>query len=167
MREPSNENLRELLAKFMDEGAAGRAAEDIERGDELLRKWSAPQPSEAALAEVKRKMAIALRRRRAITSQRRITAAAAVAAVLVVVSAVALRLFERRPMERTVATIPERIWESSDIAADDADITVLAAEIDTIENELSGVELYDNGGNGAVGDFEMELIETSGDFWKG
>jgi hypothetical protein len=173
MSDSGNENLRELLAGFMDAGAASRAAEDIERGDELLRAWPAPQPSEAVLTGVKKKVAVAVRRRQVITLRRRVLAAAAAAAVIVAASAVALRLFEKQPMEQMVvqyaAAIPERIWESSDITADDADIAVLAAKVETIENEMSGVQLNDNGvsGNGAIGDLEMELIEIGGYFWKG
>jgi len=173
MNDSAKENLRELLAGFMDAGSAGQAAEDIERGDALLRQWSAPQPGDAVLAEVKKKVAAVARRRHRIALQRRIWAAAGMAAAIVIVSVLALRLSERQPVERTTikytAAIPERVWEGSDITKDDADIVVLAAEVETIENELSGVQLSDTGGNGstAAGDIETELIEISGNFWKG
>ncbi|MGA2172428.1 MAG: hypothetical protein ABSG82_05375 [Sedimentisphaerales bacterium] len=173
MNNSADENLRELLSGFMDAEAAGRAAEEIESGDELLRAHPAPQPSEAFLAEIKKKMSAATGRRQTITLRRRILAVAAAAAVIVAVSAVTLKFFEKQPVTQTTAqyaaAIPAKIWESNDITADDADIVVLAAEVGTIENELSGVQLNDNSGNGsgAVGDLEMELIETNGDFWKG
>ena len=173
MNDSAKENLRELLAGFMDAGSARQAAEDIEKGDELLRQWSAPQPSDVVLAEVKKKIAAAVRRRHRIALQRRIWAAVSVAAAIVIVSAVALRLFEKQPVEqaalRYAAAIPERVWEGSDITKDDADIAVLVAEVETIENELSGVQSNDTGGNGntAVGDLETELIEIGGNFWKG
>ncbi len=174
MNDSAKENLRELLAGFMDAGSAKQAAEDIERGEQLLRQWPAPQPGAAALAEVKKKVAAAVRRRHRITLQRRVWAVAGVAAAaIVIVSAVALRLFERQPVEQTTllyaAAIPERVWEGSDITRDDADIAVLVAEVETIENELSGVQLNDTGGNGntAIDDLETELIEIGGNFWKG
>jgi len=171
MGNSGKENLRELLAEFMDPGAANRAAEDIEGGEELLRQWPSPQPDEAMLAEVKKRVAAAVRRRRMITPWRRVLAAASVAAAIAVASVVALRSFENQPVKQAAvqyaAMIPSRIWEGSDITTDDADIVVLAAEVEAIENELSGVELNENGGNGAVGDLEMELIEMGGDFWKG
>ena len=173
MNGSDRENLKELLARFMDAEEAGRAAQDIEKGDELLRAHPAPQPDEDVIAGLKAMVSAVVRRRQRITLQRRIFAVAAVAAVLVVVSAVALKFFEPRPVEQTqmryAAAISDRIWESSDITTDDADIAILAAEISTIENELNGVELGDSGTNGsaAVDDLEMELIGISGDFWKG
>lgn len=173
MNGSDSENLKELLARFMDAVAAGQAAQDIERGDELLRAFPAPQPDEDVVAGLKAEVAAVVRRRHRIAMQRRILSSAAMAAVLVAVSAVALKFLEGRPVEQTTvryaAAISDRIWESSDITTDDADIAVLAAEISTIENELNGVELGDSGTNGsaAVDDLEMELIGVSGDFWKG
>jgi hypothetical protein len=158
----------------MDAEEAGRAAQDIVSGDELLRTNPAPQPDENVVAGIKTFVSAALaERRHRIALHHRILSAAAVAAAVVVVSAAALKFYESQPAERTTmrmaAAIPDRIWESSDIAADDADIAVLAAEISTIENELYGVELTDNGTNGSASadDLEMELIGVSGDFWKG
>lgn len=173
MNGSDRENLKELLARFMDAAKAGQAAQDIERGDELLRAFPAPQPDEDVVAGVKAMVSAVARRRHRITLQHRIFAAAAMAAAIVVVSAAALKYFDRQPIGQTpvryAAVISDKIWESSDIATDDADIAVLAAEISTIENELHGVELSDNGTNGsaAVDDLEMELIGISGDFWKG
>jgi hypothetical protein len=61
--------------------------------------------------------------------------------------------------------IPSRVWEG----ADDTDVTVLKAEIENIQSELSGVQSGDVGGNGstAVDELETELIEVNGDMWKG
>jgi hypothetical protein len=173
MNDSAKENLRELLAGFMDAGSAKQTAEDIERGDVLLRQWSAPQPADVVLAEVKKKISAAVKQRHRIALQRRIWAVAGVAAAIVIVSALALTLSERQPAEKTTikyaAAIPDRVWEGSDITKDDADIVVLVAEVETIENELSATRLDDTGGNGstAVGDLETELIEIGGDFWKG
>jgi hypothetical protein len=174
MNGSDRENLKELLARFMDAAKAGQAAQDIERGDELLRAFPAPQPDEKVVAGIKvRVSAASVRRRHGITLQHRIFAAAAVAAAIVVVSAAALKYFDRQPIGQTpvryAAVISDKIWESSDITTDDADIAVLAAEISTIENELYGVESSNSSvtGNTAADDLEMELIGISGDFWKG
>ncbi|MFH1371622.1 MAG: hypothetical protein ABII09_10110 [Planctomycetota bacterium] len=172
MNGSDRENLKDLLSKFMDAGAAGEAAEDIERGDELLRAFPAQEPDKDVVADVKEMVSAVVRRRHRITLQRRILAAA-VAAAIVVVSAVALKYFDRQPAGQTpvryAAAIPDKIWESSDITTDDPDIAVLAAEISTIENELHGVESSDSSVSGsmAADDLEMELIGISGDFWKG
>ncbi len=160
----------------MDTDAARQAAEDIERGDELLRTNSAPQPSETLLAEIKNNVATAVRRRHSIAIKQRVWATAAVAAVILLVSAIALKMFDRPPVTtRTVASaavipaIPAKFWESSDITIDDTDIAMLTAEVETIENELLALRMNEDfgNGNGAVDDLELELIETGGDFWKG
>jgi hypothetical protein len=172
MNGSDRENLRELLARFMDADEAGQAAEDIERGDELLRAHPAPQPDEDTVAGIKAMVSAAVSRRHRITLHRRIFAVAAAAAI-VAVSASAIRYFYGQPAERTpvryAAVISDKIWESSDITTDDADIAVLTAEISTIENELYGVELSDSGVSGGLDadDLEMELIGIGGDFWKG
>ncbi|MGD0597179.1 MAG: hypothetical protein ABSA64_06610 [Sedimentisphaerales bacterium] len=170
MNNSANENLRELLAGFMDEAAARQTAEDIEKGEEILGAYSAPQPDERVLAEVKKNVVVAVRRRRTVIFQRRILGAA-VAAAVIVVSALVLMRYGNPPnsqQARVVAKsvlIPSRVWEG----ADDADVTVLKAEIDNIQNELSGAQSDDTSGNGgtAVGDLETELIEINGDMWKG
>jgi capsule polysaccharide export protein KpsE/RkpR len=63
------------------------------------------------------------------------------------------------------ASISSRVWEG----ADDADVTVLKAEIENIQSELSGAQSENIGGNGSndIGDLETELIEINGDVWKG
>jgi hypothetical protein len=172
MNDSTKENLRELLAGFMDEDTASQTAEDIEKGDEFLRKFAAPSPGDDVVAAIKARVAVTIRQKHRITLQHRIFAAVSVAAAIVLVSALALKFFEPSPIEKTTvqyAAIPARVWDGSDITTDDADIAVLVSEVKTIENELSGVQLKDNSGvgNAAIGDLETELIEIGGDFWKG
>jgi len=169
MNDSGKENLKELLAGFMDEVSAREAAQDIEKGDELFRANPAPQPSEALLAEVRTKMMLAARRRQAVTLHRRIWAMAAVAAAIMITLAAAVKLYDKQPIEQTQVKYASAIWGSEDTAADDTDLTVIAAEVESIENELSGVQLTENTNAQStdIGDLETELIETSGDFWKG
>jgi hypothetical protein len=176
MSDSGKENLKELLAGFMDEVSAREAAQDIEKGDELFRANPAPQPSEALLAEVRKRMVLAAKRRQVITLRRRIWASAGVAAAIMITMAAAVKLLDRQPIEQIKAkyasTTTNSIWGSDDTTADDPDITVMAAEVESIENELSGVsgvQLVENGDTDGtdIGDLETELIETSGDFWKG
>jgi hypothetical protein len=167
------ENLRELLASFMDIKAADIAATDIERGDELLRNWPAPQPSETLLAEVKQKMTIAAGQRRVVKLHHRIFATASVAAAILVLSYVSFKVFEfrtdSRPAVTYAATIPDAIWEGGSIRTDDPDIAVLSEEIDNVADEISAVLLSDKNGSSAaaVSDLEMQIIEIGADFWKG
>jgi hypothetical protein len=173
MNNSKKENLRELLASFMDTEAANKAAADIELGDELLRNWPAPKPSEALLAEVKQRMTAAARRHRMVTFQHRVLEMAAVAATILVLSAVALKIFENQQSSQSPAklavAIPDSAWEGGDISTSDADIAALSKEIDAVADEISGVRLSDKNGSStaAVGDVEMQIIEVSADFWKG
>ncbi len=172
MNNTANENLRELLAGFMDEAAARQTAEDIEKGEEILGAYSAPQPDERVLAEVKKSVAVALRRQRTVVLQRRILRVAVAAAVILVSVIAPMRYGSQQNSQQTrivaksTSSIPSRVWEG----ADDADVTVIKAEIENIQSELSGVQsdsIGTGGTNSAVGDLETELIETNGDIWKG
>ncbi len=173
MDKQGNENLSELLARFMNEQDARQAADDIEKGDKLLSRYPAHEPGEEALARIKGRVAQALNQRHAIGIRRRVWAVAAAAAVVLLASALTLKLFERQPTPteraRYASVIPASVWDGNDIKTDDVDIAVMVAEIETIENELFALNLDDDGGNGngAVGDLEIELMEVGGDFWKG
>jgi hypothetical protein len=169
MNNSANENLRELLAGFMGEAAARQTAEDIEKGEEILGARQSPQPNERVLAEVKKNVVAVLKRQRTIVFQRRILGAA-VAAAVIVVSVLTLMRYgntQNNHQTRIIAlSIPATVWEG----ADDADVTVLKAEIENIQSELSGAQsdsIGTGGTNSAVGDLETELIEVNGDMWKG
>jgi len=169
MNNSANENLRELLAGFTDEAAARQMAEDIKKGEEILGAYKSPQPDERVLAEVKKNVAAALRRRRTVVLQKRILNAAAVAAVIVVSVLALIRYGNLQNSQQTkmlATAISARVWDG----ADDADVTVLKAEIENIQSELSGIQsdsISNGGTNSAAGDLETELIEVNGDMWKG
>ncbi len=167
MNNSANENLRELLAGFMDEAAARQTAEDIEKGEEILGANQSPQPDERVLAEAKKNVIAALRRRRTVVFKRRILGAA-VAAAVIMVSVIALMRYGNQPSSGQTgvfaAAISARVWDG----ADDADVTVLKAEIENIQSELSEAQSDDgSSGSTAVGDLETELIEVNGDMWEG
>ena len=162
------ENLKELFEKFVSGNEAERAAEDIQKGDEILRQRPGALPDEQLLADIKTRMAVGLQRRKKATFRKVVYGAAAVAAVIIF-AAISVRPFEDRgagPERIIAAKIPEAIWESEDIAADDA---VLAGEIEQAEREVLALRLGENGGNGGslIAELEMELIEIGNDFWKG
>ena len=101
--------------------------------------------------------------------------AAVAAAAVIILAVIAVELYEKGGGKAekviTASIIPEAIWESDDVSADDADLAILAAEIEQIEGEALAVQLGENGGNGNRNllelELEMELIEISSDFWKG
>jgi len=170
MNDSTKENLKELLAGFMDSDAAGRAVQDIERGDRLLRDFPAPKPSQNVIAGIKLQMAAASRRQHHATVQHRIWAAVGVAAAIVLASVASLKLPEQKSAEQTAGqyavVIPDRVWDGSDTTSD---ITVLSAELDSLEKEITSTSVDETGDNSNlnVGELEMELIETGGNLWKG
>jgi tellurite resistance protein len=169
MNNSANENLRKLLAGFMDEAAVRQTAEDIEKGEEILGANRAPQPDARVLAEVKRNVAAALRRRRMVVFQKRMLGAAVAAAVVAVSVLTLMRYGDQTNSHQSgmvAAAISSRVWEG----ADDADVTVLKAEVENIQSELSEAQsdsIGTGGTNSAIGDLETELIEVNGDMWKG
>ena len=172
MNEAEIEDLEELFGRFLEPAEAQAAAEDIRRGEEIIGKNLAPQVREGLVAEIKAEVAGALVQKEARAFRRRICAAAVGAAVVIIVAVIGAVFFERGDeANRVVAAsvLSEAIWESDDLAEDDVELAVLAAEIEDIEGDLLAVELGENGGNGQIDstELDMELTEINGSFWKG
>ena len=169
----SEENLKGLFERFVNSGQAERFVEDIREGERILREQPGPEPDGELIADIKARIGAALLRRKTNVFRRTVYKAAVAAAAVIILAVIGIRLFERPGVEPERATyasiIPTMIWESEDIAAEDADLAILAAEIEQIERELIAVQLGENGGNGSsvIPALEMELIEINSDFWKG
>ncbi len=173
MNNRNEENLKEVFEKFLEPKEVEQAAEDIAQGERIFREHPAAEPDDEFIADIKMKISGALLHRKA-TSFRRTAYKTAVAAVAVILLAViSTRFFEKGSGESKKAAaasiIDGVIWESERLAADDADLAILAAEIEQIEDEMLALQLAEDGGNGskAVTELEIELIEINNDFWKG
>jgi len=170
MKDRNEENLRDLFEQFFDSEQAADAADDIERGEEVLRRWPAPEPSGEVLAQIKSEMA-----GRLVRSGRRhvrwfASRAAGIAAAFVIIASVWTGL--QRDGGPGVASagslIPSAIWESNNIAADDLRLAAFTAEVERIENELRSLLLDEGGSDQSILDeAELELINIQGEFWKG
>jgi len=170
MQGQEKDELQGLFERFMDSRQAEQAAEDVRRAEELLEDNAAPQPSGELTAEIKGRIEKALTRR--YTPMQIAFRTAAAAAAVVILAAIGVKLFERSGVETgggQVSAIPAAVWESDDIAADDAQLAVLADEIEEIESEITALVLGENGGNGLINteELETEPIEINDDFWKG
>lgn len=167
----NQENLRELFERFVDPEQAADAANDIERGDELLHQWPAPEPSGELLAQIKGQIA----RRLAHRGRRHVrwfaSRAAAVAAAFVIAASVWTAVHRDAgtgATARAASFIPASLWESTNIAADDLRLATLTAEVERIENDFKSLLLDESGGDESViEDAEMELMDIQGEFWKG
>ena len=167
MTSRERENLKELLSRFMKDKAAHEAAQDIEKGDELFESFPAPQPDEKALTRIKNNIALTLKHKQtAYVFKQRIWLTAGVAAMLAIGVFLTLKYEQNTTVKSTRVQIASAVWDGSD----DADISVLKDEVQTVQNTLAGVQVSENtstGSNMAENDLEMELIEIGSDIWKG
>jgi hypothetical protein len=168
-REP--ENLRELLERFFETGQVESCLDDFQKAERLFREHPAPEPDEMLIANIKAEIAMRLPARRAEIFRRRVWEAAGIAATLAVLALVGVRL-SHQPARQAVnyaSLIPTAIWESDNLAADDADLALYTTEIEQIKDEVSALESGEHAvdNDSAVTELETELVEINGDFWKG
>ena len=168
----NEDNLKDLFEKFLDSEQAERNAEDIRKGEEILREHAAPEPDGEVIADIKAEVARELLSRERRVTKQVVYKVAAVAAAFLILAVVSVKLFEKGGEQRKViaaSILPSVLWDSEDIAADDVDLAILTAEIEEIESEALALELGENGGNGLaeLAELEMELMEIDSDFWKG
>jgi len=167
------ENLKELLEKFFDAEQAASCIEDFQKAERILRSHPAPEPDDMLIANIKAQIAMRLPARRAQRFRRRVWEAAGVAAAIAVLALVSVRLSNepgQQPRNGNYASlIPTALWESTNIAADDADLAVFTTQIEQIRDEVLTLESGRDAGDSdsAIADLEMELIQIGSDFWKG
>ncbi len=168
----NNENMKELLEKFMDAEQAENCLEDVQKAEKILREHPAPEPDSMLIANIKAEIAMRLPARRTYTFKQIAYKAIRIAAAVIILSAIGLRLFETdSPQSRTItyaSVIPTAIWEGNDITTDDEDLAIFTTEIEQIEEELLALQLGEDSGNGdrSVSELEMELVAINSDFWK-
>jgi hypothetical protein len=165
----NGENLRELFERFVDAGQAKEAAEDIERGEQILRRWPAPEPREELLALIKAEMGARLAHRRTHHLRWLASRAAGIAAAIVIAASVWTGVNrDAAPRVMGASLIPTAIWESENIEVDDLQLASLNADVEGIENEVRALQQDESrNSESAVDEVEMELLEIEGEFWKG
>jgi hypothetical protein len=165
----NRENLRELFERFVDAGQAKEAAEDIERGEQMLRRWPAPEPREELLALIKAQMGARLAHRRSRRLRWFASRAAGTAAAIVIAASVWTGVNrDGGPTVMVASLIPTAIWEGENIEVDDLRLASLNADVEGIENEVRALQQDESrSSESAVDEVEMELLEIEGEFWKG
>ncbi|MHC4532837.1 MAG: hypothetical protein ACYS6K_02695 [Planctomycetota bacterium] len=171
MNSQNDENLKELFKRFLSAKQAEAGVEDIQKGEQILRDHPAPEPDSMLIANIKAEIAMRLPAKRTKIFTKTAYRAIYAAAAILVISAISLSLFDRNiePTPRQYGTIiPTSIWESDDIATDDADLAIFTIEIEQIEDELQTLQLGESAGNGdsSLSELEMELVAINNDFWK-
>ena len=167
----NDENLRALFETFVGPEEARSCAEDIVKGEQILRRNPAPRPRPDLIDKIEADVAAALTRRPKQYHPRRVFYRAAVAAALLILALAGIRMFRANSDIKVgpFAAIPAALWDSKNLAVDDVDLAVLHAQLEQIENELLIVRLGEDmaGGYSETADIEAELVDIDSDFWKG
>jgi len=172
MNSRNDENLKELFERFLSAEQAESGVEDILKAEQILRQHPAPEPDNMLIANIKAEIAMRLPAKRTKIFTKTAYRVACAAAAILVVSAISLSLFDNGAsesgQEQYSSMIPTAIWESDDIATDDADLAIFTIEIEQIEDELRTLQLGESAGNGdsSLSQLEMELVAINNDFWK-
>jgi len=160
-----DENLEALFGRFLDGKQAKEAAEDIGKGEQILRGYPAPVPDDVLLADIKGKIAKALSKKKDNTFKWAVYRVTAVAAAFIILATISIKLFEKSPI---ASITPLAIWESVDGAAEDAEWAVFTARTEQIENDTLSLKSCENGAQDKeVTELESDLTEMDSDFWKG
>ncbi|TKJ37046.1 MAG: hypothetical protein CEE38_09085 [Planctomycetes bacterium B3_Pla] len=170
MNDRNHEDLTRLIKKFFDAEQVESCLEDIQKGEQILRDNPAPEPDSLLVANIKAEIGLRLPARGAAPSRKMAYRLAAAAAAIIVLAGVSARFFNSKvePVRFQAASlIPTAMWESDNVAADDADLAIFTAEIEQIREEVMSLEADEEISENAVTELEMELIEISSDFWKG
>lgn len=168
MRDRDYDELKELLKRFTDSSEAGSIERGIRAGDRLFDVHPAPQVAPETLATIKRRISVRLGapHRHAHPLYRYVGAAAAVIAMALI--AFFGRSAPEQPRVSYASLIPTAIWESEDLASDDAELAYFRSELRHIETQMQALEAGDGElvAAGSLDEVELELIRIDTQFWK-
>jgi len=162
----NDKNLKQLFEKFFNAEQAGQMEQDLHKGEQLLRKYPAPEPDKGLIAQIKSKIAKVVLARRINIPSRTMYKSVLVAAVFIILAAVTAKLFQSANTNpgklNTASIVPESIW-------DDNALSVLRADVEQVESDLLELQLGENDGRDQpdVSEMEIKLVEINNDFWKG
>jgi hypothetical protein len=158
MKRENNENVKELLAKFLNAEEVSKAVDDIAAGERILDANPAPMPSSALLADIKLRMIAVVHRSHHWTRQ--LTKRIAAAAVIFLVLGTGITLLQRHSPSLT----SESFWQNTMENSLDAQLT----QLDSAENDVPVITLEANGNDmSAINDLTNDLNEIEGTFWEG
>lgn len=167
MDDRNYDDLRELLKRFMDPSEVGSIERDIRSGDRLFEANPAPQVAPETLAAIKHQITVRLgaSHRPAHPFYRYIAAAAVIAVALIGFFG---RSNQETPGVSYASLIPTAIWESEDLASDDAELAYFRSELRHIETQMQALEAGDGElvAAGSLDEVELELIRIDTQFWK-
>jgi len=173
MNGQNQENLKELFEQFFPPDQAASVLNDLQVVRKMLRENPAPEPERQLIAAIKYDIGQALAAPKRVWTFRTLAYRVAVAAAIIIVAAIGTQFLKKGPEKpsqiKYASIIPRAIWDSNDITVADADLAVLTAEVQQIEDEVQALQSGEKrrNGEGLIVEVETELIEIAGDFWKG
>ena len=169
-----NENIDELLQRLFGDGCVKESAEDIQKGEQILRDNPAPLPAAEVIFAIKSVGVKVIARNKARAFRSTIYKVAAIAAAVLIISAVSVRIFETGAVKTVkVATIDgtnQTVSQDDEFFSSDVEMETLAAEVEQVEQELATLQwdlASENSSYGDIIELELKLIEVDSDFWKG
>ena len=162
----NEENLKDLFEKFTDVEQAQKYAEDIEKGEQILRDYPAPEPDDMLIANIKANIALSALSRRKSHIRKIIFEAVSVAAALIIITAISISPFNKNPIDE----VPDQVaslfpWDntSDDTESMFQEIEQIGQVLTSVSNEGS---IENNRTLMEYAELEMKLEEVNGSFWE-
>jgi hypothetical protein len=162
----NEENLKDLFEKFTDVEQAQKYVEDIEKGEQILRVYPAPEPDDMLVANIKADIALSALSRRKSHIRKIIFEAVSVAAALIIITAISISPFNKNPIDE----VPDQVaslfpWDntSDDTESMFQEIEQIGQVLTSVSNEGS---IENNRTLMEYAELEMKLEEVNGSFWE-
>lgn len=97
----NEENLRDLFEKYMDAEQAQNYAEDIEKGEQILHDYPAPEPDDMLIANIKANISLSALSQRKSHIRKIIFEAVSVAAAIIIIAAISINQLQNSDIEKT------------------------------------------------------------------
>jgi len=167
----NNENLNELLSRFLDERQTHEAAEDFRAGEKLLASFPVPACDQDVINGIKAQIKVRLEARKRQKLIRSMFHRVAACAVIIVLAIAGVKFFPEPKRERVTVSKAgsDFIWDDEIGTGSDEQFAALTAKIDEIQASMLAIRLDENGDEGGtiLTNLEVEISEINGDFWKG
>jgi hypothetical protein len=157
-----DKNLNELLGSLLGADEAGKCAEDIRRGDELLAKNPVPLPRPRLLADIKTQMLLAHYRKRHTHRLHYVYSSVAIAATFAVVCGLAWFYVAGTG---TVVDLGLAM-EPASIAPVSENIQSVSAQLDQIEDSVTALTAADTDLSSPA-EYQTDIANLESSLWKG
>lgn len=166
-----DEDLRELIEKFMDAKNARTYLEDIEAGERILRQYPAPEPDDMVIANIKANMSLHKLPKRTVTFRKRVFEAIAVAASIAIIAIISFSSLRETPTrtpdtEVTRGYVPINWLTDEDVAFNNT-LENLRNDVRSIGTQISQLETDDYGEDAFILDEFQNQIEQVKDHLTG